>query len=282
MIGWQAIVASGGFLCGSLIQGLIVLNNPKYVPKPWQLVLIFWAAIIFAIFINTVVSHILPKIEGFILIMHCLGFFAILIPLLYYAPHNDASEIFTSFSNGGNWQTQGLSFMVGLVGPVFAMLGADSAVHMSEEIKNPAKNVPRAMVFSLLLNGSLGFGMLLAVLFSLGDLDTVLATPTGYPFMAIFEESVGSIPGSLTMAALPTILNIAATIGFVTTASRMTWSFARDHGTPGWQILSKVDPRSSLLLASIAFTTTVRSTVYPRVLEERMDMALTLREEVWE
>ena len=147
MIGWQAIVASGGFLCGSMIQGLLVLNNPDYVPKPWQLVLIFWGAILFAIFINTAVSHILPKIEGFILILHTLGFFAILIPLLYYAPHNDASEVFTSFSNGGHWQSQGLSFMVGIVGPVFSFLGqfrvpakvgqaadsvpgADSAVHV--------------------------------------------------------------------------------------------------------------------------------------------------------
>jgi hypothetical protein len=34
------------------------------------------------------------------------------------------------------------------------------------------------MIFSLLLNGVLGFAMLLAVLFCLGDADTVLASPT--------------------------------------------------------------------------------------------------------
>ena len=130
---------------------------------------------------------------------------------------------------------------------------------MSEEIKNPAKNVPRAMVFSLLLNGSLGCGMLLATLFSIGNLDTVLATPTGYPFMAIFADSVGSIPAALTMAALPTMLNIAATIGFVTTASRMTWSFARDNGTPGWQVLSKVCLRLQYVPTAESFSNSPRS-----------------------
>ncbi|MCJ1383295.1 hypothetical protein MMC17_006408 [Xylographa soralifera] len=257
MIGWQAIVASGGYLCGSLVQGLMVLNNPNYVPQPWQLVLLFWAAILFAIFFNTAVSAVLPKIEGFILIMHTLGFLAILIPLVYYGPHASATDVFTSFLNEGNWQTQGLSFVIGIIGPVFSFLGADCAVHMSEEIKNPAKNVPRAMVFSIFLNGLMGFGTLIAVLFCLGDLNTiqsVLTTSTGYPFMAIFQDSVGSLGGALTMAALITILNITATIGFVTTASRMTWSFARDRGVPGWKILSKIESRSTLPLATIALT----------------------------
>lgn len=111
---------------------------------------------------------------------------------------------------------------------------------MSEEIRNPALNVPRAMLFSILLNGCLGFGMLLATLFCLGDADAALESATGYPFMEIFLQAVGSLPGALTMASLITILNICATISFIATASRMTWAFARDRGTPGWRILSQV------------------------------------------
>ena len=111
---------------------------------------------------------------------------------------------------------------------------------MSEEIRNPSLNVPRAMVFSILLNGLLGFGMLIATLFSLGDIDDVLSTPTDYPFMAIFQQAVGSLSGALTMSSVIVIMNICATISFVATASRMTWSFARDRGTPGWRYLGKV------------------------------------------
>jgi amino acid transporter len=116
---------------------------------------------------------------------------------------------------------------------------------MSEEIRNPAQNVPRAMMFSILLNGSFGFGMLLAALFCLGDIAAVTQSPTGYPFMAIFQQAVGANGGALAMAALITILNICATISFVATASRMTWSFARDRGTPAWKYLGRVGPASS-------------------------------------
>lgn len=85
--------------------------------------MLFWAVLLVAIFVNTVVSSMLPKIEGLILILHVLGFFAVLIPLVYMAPHGSASDVFTHFLNEGGWRTQGLSFFVGLLGNAFSFLG---------------------------------------------------------------------------------------------------------------------------------------------------------------
>ena len=48
---------------------------------------------------------------------------------------------------------------------------------MSEEIENAALNIPRAILTTMLLNGTLGFAMLLAVLFCLGDPESVLVRP---------------------------------------------------------------------------------------------------------
>ena len=114
--GWQAVVASGGFICANLIQGMAVLGNATYVPKPWATTLLLWAIVLFAVFINTVISRALPKIESLIMILHGIGFFAVLIPLVCMAPYGKASEIFTVFLNDGEWPTQGLSFLVGLLG----------------------------------------------------------------------------------------------------------------------------------------------------------------------
>ena len=112
--------------------------------------LLLWAVMFFAVFINSVTSRALARFEGVILIVHLFGFFAVLIPLVYYGPHGDAS-IFTTFLNGGNWPTQSLSFFVGLPAAVFCLigesrqayvcrqasdllLGADGAVHVSIEL----------------------------------------------------------------------------------------------------------------------------------------------------
>ncbi|KAL8783597.1 MAG: hypothetical protein Q9213_004526 [Squamulea squamosa] len=259
VIGWQALAASGAYLCATIIQGLIVLNNPTYNFQRWHGTLLLWAVICVAVLVNTVISSLLPKIECVILILHILGFFAVMIPLVYMAPHTTAKDVFTLFINGGGWQTTGLSFFVGLYGNVFAFLGTDAAIHMSEEIANASTNVPRSMITSILLNGILGFSMLIAVLFCSGDItaEAIIETPTGYPFMAIFVQATQSIGGSTAMAVVIVVLGICATIAFVASASRMTWSFARDHGLPFHRYLSKVDPRSSIPLISVLTTVTI-------------------------
>lgn len=60
--GWQGTVASGGYLTGTLIQGLIALTVPSYSGTGWQGTLLYWAVIFFAVFINTVVSNHTPKV----------------------------------------------------------------------------------------------------------------------------------------------------------------------------------------------------------------------------
>lgn len=124
--GWQAFAASGGFLTGTIIQGLIVMNHPDYNFQRWHGTLLFWAVILVAVLVNTIMLNLLPKIESVILVIHVLGFFAILIPLVYMAPHGTASDVFTVFVNGGGWKTTGLSFFVGITGNVFAFLGKPS------------------------------------------------------------------------------------------------------------------------------------------------------------
>ena len=81
--GWQGILAGSGYLTGTMIEALIQLNHPSYTPQRWEGTLLFWATIVVAVLINTVASRLLPPIEAFILVVHVLGFFAILIPVVY-------------------------------------------------------------------------------------------------------------------------------------------------------------------------------------------------------
>ncbi len=120
--GWQAVTASSGYLIETLIQALIIFTNTTYVPTAWQGMLLYWAVILFAVFINTIASRTLAKFEGVVLILHIFGFLAVLIPLVYLGPHSDAS-IYTTFLNEGGWSSQGLSFFVGLSGSTFTLLG---------------------------------------------------------------------------------------------------------------------------------------------------------------
>lgn len=111
---------------------------------------------------------------------------------------------------------------------------------MAEEIKGASMVVPRAIMASLALNGMLGFGIMMAINFTLGDVEGALHTPTGFPFMEIFRQATNSTHGAAFMASVITIMQMSATVGVLASASRMLWSFCRDRGVPWWRFLSKV------------------------------------------
>jgi choline transport protein len=70
--------------------------------------------------------------EVIVLIVHVLGFFGILVPMVYLSGnYNSAKVIFTTFNNSGKWPTQALAFFVGLQGNALAFVGTDSVVHVS-------------------------------------------------------------------------------------------------------------------------------------------------------
>lgn len=122
-------------------------------------------------------------IEGGVVLLHIFGFIAILVPLWTIGSHASARDVFTTFNDGGNWHSIGLSTLVGLLGPQLALIGPDAAVHMSEEVRNASKTIPRAMLATFIFNGATGFVILVTLCFCIGNLEEVLQTTTGYPFI---------------------------------------------------------------------------------------------------
>ena len=122
-IAWVAVLATGSVFLGTIIQGLIILNHPNYVSPTWHGTLLCWAVTAFAVFINTVASGLLPMIEGLILVVHVLGFVAVLVPLVCLSPHGSTASVFQTSLNSGGWPTQGISYCVGFIGNVATFVG---------------------------------------------------------------------------------------------------------------------------------------------------------------
>ena len=255
-LAWIATVATETLFAGTIIQGILILDYPGYEGQMWQGTLLTWAVIAGCIFVNVVIPTWLPRLEVFILVFHIAGFFAILVTLLVMTPNlgSNASVWLTTLNEGG-WPTQGLSYCVGFLGNVATFVGADASVHLAEEVSNAALNIPRAILGAMLINGGVGFAMMITVLYCLGDVDTVLDTATGFPFIQVFADSVGNIAGASVMAAVVLILTWSCSVGITTTASRMTWSFARDRGLPFSRFMSKVYPRTAIPVNAVLVVT---------------------------
>lgn len=252
-IGWQVYLASVCFLVGTIIQGLIALNNPTYGYERWHGTLLAIAVVVFSIVFNTSLASQLPKIELAALALHITGFLAVVITLLAMAPKSSASTALLDFQNNGGWPTTGLSAMIGLLTPQAVLIGYDCSVHMSEEIRDASLTVPRALMASVLLNVTLVFVVIITVCFTIGpDPITLLDGPSGYPFIELFHNATGSLAAASTLATVVAVMLAFCAISEVAACSRQIWSFARDRGLPLSGFLSHVSPRWNIPLRAVA------------------------------
>ncbi|RYP70717.1 hypothetical protein DL769_004888 [Monosporascus sp. CRB-8-3] len=184
-------------------------------------------------------------------IIHIAAFVAVLVTLGVMAPKNSASFVFTEFTNNSGWPSDGVSWLVGLLSVVYPFLGYDAVCHMSEEIPHPERNVPIAMVGSVVINGLLGLVYGIVLLFSIGSLDSLLTTPTGFPYMQIYLDVTASPAGSTVMSLTLTIIAITATVAGIASTSRTAWALARDRAIPFDRYFSKVSDRLRVPIRAI-------------------------------
>lgn len=255
-LSWQAGTASGPYLVGTLIQSIIYENNTDYPYTNWQGTL-FVIAITLLVWVSNVWgARVMPVFQNLMLILHVFGFLAIVVCIWVLAPRNTAATVFTVFTNSGGWSTMGLSLMVGQISAIYACICSDAAAHMSEEIKDAGRVVPRAMVWSYALNGALGLIFLITYLFCIIDIEGAIDDAnngSGYPYMFVFTNAF-SMPAFNTLSAIVIILIYAGTLSYNLSTSRQTWAFARDHGLPFGDWIAKVHPKLDVPVNAVSVT----------------------------
>jgi choline transport protein len=231
-LGWQSYVPGAGNICASAIQGFAVVANSSYVPKSWQLVLLTIFICSFAILFNIFLARRLPGIEAAVFTTYALAFFAFFIVLLAMGPRSSAKEIFTDFQDNAGWGSIGTACFVGVSGPVITLIGADSSVHMAEELKDASRQLPKAMIVTAIVNYILGFLMTIAFIAVLGNIDEVVASPTGLPYIQVIWNATLSRAATMAMVAFIIFFFVFCAVNQNTTSSRQLYAFARDGGLP--------------------------------------------------
>ncbi|KAF9638411.1 putative amino acid transporter protein [Lasiodiplodia theobromae] len=252
-IGGQIVLtASAAFAAGLQFQALIVLNDASgtYVPQRWQGLMFYWAIIVYSTLVNIFGSRILPHTNTLSGIGHVVGFVATVVVLGVMGIGKDgghtASYVFKEVENTSGWSNDGVSWMVGMLSAVYPFLGYDAAAHLAEELPNPSRSVPIAMVGSIIVNGLMGLIYCIVLLFALGDLSSLLSSPTGFPFMQLFLNATSSRAGASILALFISLIAVAANAAGTTSTSRTAWAFARDRAAPCSAYFSHVDPRSQV------------------------------------
>lgn len=96
------------------------------------------------------------------------------------------------------------------------------------------------MVWTLIINSITGLIMLITFSFCVYDIDEILESPTGFPFIPVLVHATQSVSGATGMISIMAILQACAGISNVATTSRQVYAFARDGGLPFASFFSKV------------------------------------------
>lgn len=96
------------------------------------------------------------------------------------------------------------------------------------------------MMSSVALNCTLALLMVTTVIFTAGNIDDLLDTTTGQPFIQLFYNTTQSYAATNILTAVIVVMLFGNCITQVTASARQLWSFARDGGVPAAGWLSQV------------------------------------------
>ncbi|KAJ0368785.1 hypothetical protein COL26b_010745 [Colletotrichum chrysophilum] len=142
---------------------------------------------------------------------------------------NSAPSVFVEFQNTSGWPTDGIAFWVGIITACAGFGGIHSGVMFSQETRDAANNIPRALLYSLIINALLCLPWVLALLFCTGSLDLLLQSP-------VMTFTVGA----------------GASMNLVGSAGRAIHSAALNGALP--PVLSKIHPKWNVPVRALLVT----------------------------
>jgi amino acid transporter len=170
----------------------------------------------------------------------------------------------SNFGAGGGFMPYGTKALFAAIpsaGIIFAYLGFEQADQLAGEIKNPQRNLPRAIIYSILIGTAIY--VMLQVAF-IGATPPSLIAHGGWASLAnnsvIMRGPFAGLAGLIGLGALATLLRIDAVISpsgtgliYLTATSRVGYALSRNRYYP--QAFGKIDnngvPWISLILAFV-------------------------------
>lgn len=259
---WIVTATTWASLVSQQVLALAVLYHPDFVIKQWHTYIVLQAVLIIGLLVNVFAVKIMPALDKIGLATFFVGCFVLSITVAATAPsHQSARFVFVDIINTTGFSSKGLAWCLGQVATSGAFILIDSPSHLSEETIDPEKNVPKAMVYSVLIGTITGLFVTLCFMFSIVDIEGVLASAGGVPYIQIIKNATQSNGATVVLSLFMIILSLYGAVTSVTVASRVAWAFARDGGLLLPNTFSKMSSRLHVPVQSLILCTFVSSCI---------------------
>ncbi|BCI56059.1 amino acid permease [Mycolicibacterium litorale] len=182
--------------------------------------------------------------------------------LLLFHRENSLSVLFT----GGG---PDVDFFAYLSGPFllavafigFSFVGFESAGSIAEEVHEPRRYLPKAVLFSLGFIALVVAYSSLAIILAVPDLDAVAEGAIEDPVYETLTNALG--PGIAKPVQVMFVIGfLASFLALQTSASRVIWAYARDGALPASAALSRLRGQARIPVIAILITTVVGAALF--------------------
>jgi len=143
----------------------------------------------------------------------------------------------------------------------WAFVGFEAAGSIAEEVQEPARNVPRAMIGSLLFVATIVSFSGLALLLAVPDLAGAAAGKSTDPVVDTLIYHFG--PGLVRFFLVLFVIGfLACLLGVQTSVSRVIWAFAREGELPAARILAHLSGGDQVPARAVALAGLVAATLF--------------------
>lgn len=152
-------------------------------------------------------------------------------------------------------------FLIAMVFIGFSFVGFESAGSIAEEVREPRKNLPKAVLFSITF---------IAIVVMFSSLAIILATPDnpsdlpGYDVDPVYAVLVAQLGEGIAkpIQALFAIGFVASFLALQTSASRLIWAKARDGAMPFSKSLAKLSKNQKQPVVPLLITTVIGTLLF--------------------
>jgi amino acid transporter len=222
-------------------------------PSRWQTATVAVGIIAAGTVVNMVGRKVLKAMVIASLTCEVVGSVGLGAVLLLFYRENPFSVLFSTagITDAASWTSGPMLLAVAYVG--WSFLGFEAAGSVAEEVEEPERNVPKAIILALLLVGLVVIFSGAALILSIPNLSQVVGAQSGDVVSDTLTAHLGT-GVTKPLLAMFVIGFVSSFLAVQAAVSRCIWGAARDGSLPGSKTLGRLAGRERLPVNAIALT----------------------------
>jgi amino acid transporter len=251
LTGWMYLIALIGAIAG-LAAGVAPYLGPLLgiESSPSFNALAGIGMVILAGMFNLFGSKILSRVTELGVWAGLIGLAVCGIYLLLFARVQSFDVLFESYGAGDGNRTGALS-TASLIG-IWIFFGHEACGDLAEEVKDAGRQVPRAMILTMLVGGVSALLIALGMILAVPDMAAAVSGKVANPAEAVLVAALGPV-GAKGMLVCLLVVVFSAAASVIASASRLLFSLGRDDTVVGSGLLREIDERRGLPVPAVGF-----------------------------